>query len=85
MMCGMQEVRLACSGRDQLCWSVLNDKWVSHPTWASEEAGFMTHKKNSFEDTLHKSEEERHEFQVHIEALTRTIAVLEPLEASTLR
>ncbi|EIW64077.1 uncharacterized protein TRAVEDRAFT_32917 [Trametes versicolor FP-101664 SS1] len=75
------EVRLACSGRDQLCWSVLNDKWVSHPTWASEEAGFMTHKKNSFEDTLHKSEEERHEFQVHIEALTRTIAVLEPLEA----
>lgn len=81
MTCGMQEVRLACSGRDQLCWSVLNDKWVSHPTWASEEAGFMTHKKNSFEDTLHKSEEERHEFQVHIEALTRTIAVLEPLEA----
>ncbi|KAH9858239.1 hypothetical protein C2E23DRAFT_718829 [Lenzites betulinus] len=75
------EVRLACSGRDRLCWSVLNDEWVSHPTWASEEAGFMTHKKNSFEDTLHKSEEERHEFQVHIEALTRTIAVLEPLEA----
>ncbi|KAI0375440.1 hypothetical protein BV20DRAFT_960592 [Pilatotrama ljubarskyi] len=75
------EVRLACSGRDRLCWSVLNDEWVSHPTWASEEAGFMTHKKNSFEDTLHKSEEERHEFQVQIEALTRTIAVLEPLEA----
>ncbi|KAI0324037.1 hypothetical protein GY45DRAFT_1314444 [Cubamyces sp. BRFM 1775] len=75
------EVRLACSGRDRLCWSVLNDEWVSHPTWASEEAGFMTHKKNSFEDTLHKSEEERHEFQVHIEGLTRTIAVLEPLEA----
>ncbi|KAI8981231.1 hypothetical protein BD414DRAFT_492058 [Trametes punicea] len=68
-------------GRDRLCWSVLNDEWVSHPTWASEEAGFMTHKKNSFEDTLHKSEEERHEFQVQIEALTRTIAVLEPLEA----
>ncbi|KAI0673570.1 hypothetical protein C8Q78DRAFT_1067868 [Trametes maxima] len=75
------EVRLACSGRDRLCWSVLNDDWVSHPTWASEEAGFMTHKKNSFEDTLHKCEEERHEFQVQIEALTRTIAMLEPLEA----
>ncbi|KAI0778618.1 hypothetical protein BD413DRAFT_510540 [Trametes elegans] len=75
------EVKLACSGRDRLCWSVLNDDWVSHPTWASEEAGFMTHKKNTFEDTLHKSEEERHEFQVHIEALTRTIAVLQPLEA----
>ncbi|TFK94930.1 hypothetical protein K466DRAFT_475201 [Polyporus arcularius HHB13444] len=75
------EVRLACSGRDRLCWSVLNDIWVSHPTWASEDAGFMTHKKNSFEDTLHKSEEERHEFQVQIEALTRTIANFNPIEA----
>lgn len=41
----------------------------------------MTHKKNSFEDTLHKSEEERHEFQVQIEALTRTIANFNPIEA----
>ena len=71
---------MACSGRDGLCWSVLNDVWVSHPTWASNEAGFMTHKKNT-EDTLRKSEEERHEFQVQIEGLTRTIAVLDPLEA----
>ncbi|TBU34473.1 hypothetical protein BD311DRAFT_649726 [Dichomitus squalens] len=75
------EIRMACSGRDRLCWSVLNDVWVSHPTWASEEAGFMTHKKNQFEDTLHKSEEERHEFQVQIEGLTRTIATLDPIEA----
>ncbi|KII93988.1 hypothetical protein PLICRDRAFT_99544 [Plicaturopsis crispa FD-325 SS-3] len=73
------EVHLACSGRDQLCRSVLNDEWVSHPTWASEEAGFVTHKKNTFEDALHKSEEERYEYHVHIEALTRTIAVFEPL------
>ncbi|KAI6031526.1 hypothetical protein BKA83DRAFT_26748 [Pisolithus microcarpus] len=54
--------RLACSGRDQLCRSVLNDVWVSHPTWASEEAGFISHKKNAFEEQLHKSEEERHEY-----------------------
>jgi paired amphipathic helix protein Sin3a len=60
---------------------VLNDEWVSHPTWASEEAGFVAHKKNSFEEALHKSEEERHEYHVHIEALTRTIAILEPLNA----
>ena len=70
---------MACSGRDELCRSVLNDEWVSHPTWASEEAGFVAHKKNSFEEALHKSEEERHEYHVHIEALTRTIAILEPL------
>lgn len=75
------EVRLACSGRDELCRSVLNDVWVSHPTWASEEAQFVAHKKNSFEEALHKSEEERHEYHVQIEALTRTIAVLEPLSA----
>ncbi|PCH34038.1 hypothetical protein WOLCODRAFT_94711 [Wolfiporia cocos MD-104 SS10] len=75
------EVRLACSGRGQLEWSVLNDEWVSHPTWASEESGFVAHKKNTFEDTLHRSEEERHEYQVHLEGLSRTIAVLEPLDA----
>lgn len=75
----MQEVHLACSGRDELCRSVLNDEWVSHPTWASEEAGFIAHKKNSFEEALHKSEEERHEYQVQLEALARTIAVIEPI------
>ncbi|PFH52285.1 hypothetical protein AMATHDRAFT_74340 [Amanita thiersii Skay4041] len=75
------EIRLACSGRDELCRSVLNDEWVSHPTWASEEAGFVSHKKNQFEEALHKSEEERHEYHVHLEALARTIAVLEPLNA----
>ena len=60
---------------------MLNDEWISHPTWASEESGFIAHKKNSFEDTLHRSEEERHEYQTHIDAITRTIAVLEPLAA----
>ncbi|KAH7923892.1 hypothetical protein BV22DRAFT_1035800 [Leucogyrophana mollusca] len=75
------EVYLACSGRDELCRSVLNNQWVSHPTWASEEAGFIAHKKNSFEEALHKSEEERHEYHVQLEALGRTIAVLEPVNA----
>lgn len=72
---------LACSGRDQHCRSVLNNEWVSHPTWATEEAGFVAHKKNSFEEVLHKSEEERHEYHVQLEALARTIAILEPLNA----
>lgn len=70
---------MACSGRDELCRSVLNDEWVSHPTWASEEAGFISHKKNTFEEALHKSEEERFEYHVQLEGLSRTIAVLEPL------
>ncbi|KAH9964149.1 hypothetical protein BC827DRAFT_1356668 [Russula dissimulans] len=73
------EVRLATSGRDQLARSVLNDEWVSHPTWASEEAGFVAHKKNSFEEVIHRCEDERHEYQIQLEGLARTIGILEPL------
>jgi paired amphipathic helix protein Sin3a len=39
----------------------------------------VAHKKNSFEEALHRSEEERHEYHIHIEALTRTIAILDPI------
>jgi paired amphipathic helix protein Sin3a len=58
---------------------VLNDEWVSHPTWASEEAGFVAHKKNSFEEVIHRCEDERHEYQIQLEGLARTIGILEPL------
>ena len=75
----LQETTLACSGRDELCRSVLNDDWVSHPTWASEESGFVAHKKNSYEEALHKSEEERHEYHVHLESMAHTISLLEPI------
>jgi len=78
---GIQEIRLATSGRDQLARSVLNDEWVSHPTWASEEAGFVAHKKNSFEEVIHRCEDERHEYQIQLEGLSRTIGILEPLAA----
>jgi len=75
-----QEVNLQCTGRDAMCWEVLNDEWVSHPIWAAEDAApFMTHKKNAYEEALHKSEEERHEYDYHIEANLRTIALLEPI------
>ncbi|ORX34170.1 hypothetical protein BD324DRAFT_636920 [Kockovaella imperatae] len=74
------EVNLQCTGRDAMCWEVLNDEWVSHPTWAAEDAApFMAHKKNAYEEALHKSEEERHEYDYHIEANLRTISILEPL------
>lgn len=62
-----------------MCRSVLNDEWVSHPTWSSEDSGFIAHKKNIYEEALHRSEEERHEYDFHIEAITRTISLLEPL------
>ena len=69
---------MPCSGRDEMCRSVLNDEWVSHPTWTSEDSGFVAHKKNIYEEALHRSEEERHEYDFHIEAITRTIITLEP-------
>lgn len=62
-----------------MCRSVLNDDWVGHPTWTSEDSGFIAHKKNIYEEALHRSEEERHEYDFHIEAITRTIAMLEPI------
>lgn len=68
-----------CSGRDDLCRSVLNDEWASHPTWASEDSGFVAHKKNSHEEGLHRIEEERHEYDLNIEACMRTVQQLEPI------
>ena len=77
----LQEANVPCSGRDELCKSVLNDEWVSHPAWAGEESGFVPHKKNPYEEALHRSEEERHEYDFHIDAIARTITMLEPVNA----
>jgi paired amphipathic helix protein Sin3a len=68
-----------CSGRDDLCHHVLNDEWASHPTWASEDSGFVAHRKNSFEEVLHRIEEERHDYDFNIEACARTIQLMEPI------
>jgi paired amphipathic helix protein Sin3a len=75
----MQEINVECSGRDDMCKSVLNDEWVSHPSFSSEDSVFMAHKKNLYEEALHRTEEERHEYDFHIDALVRTIGLLEPL------
>ena len=50
---------MPCSGRDEMCWEVLNDEWVGHPTWASEDSGFIAHRKNQYEEILFKIEEEK--------------------------
>jgi len=74
-----RERERVCSGRDELCRSVLNDEWASHPTWASEDSGFVAHRKNQFEEGLHRIEEERHDYDFNIEACSRTIQQLEPI------
>jgi hypothetical protein len=75
----MQERLKACSGRDEMCYSVLNDDWASHPTWASEDSGFVAHRKNIFEEALHRIEEERHDYDFNIEANQKVIQLLEPI------
>lgn len=77
-----RERNKACSGRDDLCNSVLNDDWVSHPTWASEDSGFIAHRKNNHEEALHRIEEERHDYDHHISNVDRSIQILEPLAHS---
>lgn len=73
------ETYMPCSGRDEMCWEVLNDEWVGHPTWASEDSGFISHRKNQYEEILFKIEEERLEFDYHMEANLRTIQTLETI------
>ncbi|KAH8550911.1 hypothetical protein BGW37DRAFT_426755 [Umbelopsis sp. PMI_123] len=69
----------ACSGRDALCREVLNDEYVSHPTWSSEDSGFVSSKKNQYEEALHRCEEERYDYDLNIEANLNTIALLDPI------
>ncbi|KAF2806646.1 uncharacterized protein BDZ99DRAFT_573392 [Mytilinidion resinicola] len=80
-----RERERVCSGRDQLCQAVLNDEWASHPTWASEDSGFVAHRKNQYEEGLHRIEEERHDYDHNIEACIRTIQQLEPIATQLLQ
>ena len=68
-----------CKGRDGMCYEVLNDVWASHPTWASEDSGFVAHRKNQYEEALHRIEEERHDYDFHIESCQRTIQLMDPI------
>jgi paired amphipathic helix protein Sin3a len=48
------------SGRTQLDKEVLNDVWVSFPTW-SEDSTFVTSRKTQFEEYICRCEDERFE------------------------
>ena len=72
----------SCSGRDALCWAVLNDEWVATPSAAQRRPLLepaAPPSKNAYELALNRSEDERFEYDYHIEAVLRTIALLEPL------
>ncbi|KAI9602743.1 hypothetical protein H4Q26_002041 [Puccinia striiformis f. sp. tritici PST-130] len=65
---------------DALCWAVLNDKLVcGAPATNDDDQIFLPRQTNAFERALYQAEDERHEYDYHIEANVRTIALLEPI------
>uniref|UniRef100_A0A8C4HQ02 Paired amphipathic helix protein Sin3b n=1 Tax=Dicentrarchus labrax TaxID=13489 RepID=A0A8C4HQ02_DICLA len=80
-----------CSGRTALCkesssslplltyYCVLNDTWVSFPSW-SEDSTFVSSKKTPYEEQLHRCEDERFELDVVLETNLATIRVLESVQ-----
>ena len=69
-------VQPTCSGRTALCKEVLNDTWVSTPSW-SEDSQFVTSRKTQYEEFIYRTEDERFEFDVVLETNKDTIKFLE--------
>ncbi|XP_069172117.1 paired amphipathic helix protein Sin3a isoform X6 [Procambarus clarkii] len=65
-----------CSGRTSLCREVLNDTWVSFPSW-SEDSTFVTSRKTQYEEYIYRCEDERFELDVVLETNLATMRVLE--------
>ncbi|XP_065661588.1 paired amphipathic helix protein Sin3a isoform X2 [Hydra vulgaris] len=68
-----------CSGRTQLCKDLLNDTWVSLPSW-SEDTQFPGTRKTQYEEYIYKCEDERFELDIVVEANLSTIKVLEGVQ-----
>ncbi|XP_062620426.1 paired amphipathic helix protein Sin3a-like isoform X2 [Saccostrea cucullata] len=68
-----------CSGRTPLCREVLNDTWVSFPSW-SEDSTFVTSRKTQYEEHIYRCEDERFELDVVVETNLATIRCLEAVQ-----
>ncbi|KAJ0056818.1 hypothetical protein NL108_018215, partial [Boleophthalmus pectinirostris] len=77
-----------CTGRTPLCREVLNDTWVSFPSW-SEDSTFVSSKKTQYEEHIYRCEDERFEarsnifilaLDVVLETNLSTIRVLETVQ-----
>lgn len=73
-----------CSGRTSLCKEVLNDTWVSFPSW-SEDSTFVTSRKTQYEEHIYRCEDERFELDIVIESNLSTIKVLEGVQKKMAR
>lgn len=65
--------------RTPLGLAVLNDTAVCTASFEREDAGFVSSRKNAYEEAMFRCEDERFELDMLIEANAATIAVLEPL------
>lgn len=72
-------VQPKCSGRTALCKEVLNDTWVSFPSW-SEDSTFVSSRKTQYEEYIYRCEDERFELDVVLETNLSTIRVLEAVQ-----
>ncbi|XP_072320597.1 paired amphipathic helix protein Sin3a-like isoform X2 [Eucyclogobius newberryi] len=68
-----------CTGRTPLCREVLNDTWVSFPSW-SEDSTFVSSKKTQYEEHIYRCEDERFELDVVLETNLSTIRALETVQ-----
>uniref|UniRef100_A0A8D3ABU0 SIN3 transcription regulator family member Ab n=1 Tax=Scophthalmus maximus TaxID=52904 RepID=A0A8D3ABU0_SCOMX len=68
-----------CTGRTPLCREVLNDTWVSFPSW-SEDSTFVSSKKTQYEEHIYRCEDERFELDVVLESNLATIRALEAVQ-----
>ncbi|XP_077569467.1 paired amphipathic helix protein Sin3a-like [Stigmatopora nigra] len=68
-----------CTGRTSLCREVLNDTWVSFPSW-SEDSTFVSSKKTQYEEHIYRCEDERFELDVVLETNLATIRALESVQ-----
>uniref|UniRef100_A0A8C8HKJ1 Histone deacetylase interacting domain-containing protein n=1 Tax=Oncorhynchus tshawytscha TaxID=74940 RepID=A0A8C8HKJ1_ONCTS len=68
-----------CTGRTPLCKEVLNDTWVSFPSW-SEDSTFVSSKKTQYEEHIYRCEDERFELDVVLETNLATIRALEAVQ-----
>uniref|UniRef100_A0A8C7QYT7 SIN3 transcription regulator family member Aa n=1 Tax=Oncorhynchus mykiss TaxID=8022 RepID=A0A8C7QYT7_ONCMY len=68
-----------CTGRTPLCKEVLNDTWVSFPSW-SEDSTFVSSKKTQYEEHIYRCEDERFELDVVLETNLATVRMLETVQ-----
>ncbi|CAG0887572.1 unnamed protein product [Cyprideis torosa] len=71
--------QLKSSGLDQLGKEVLNNEWVSFPSW-SEDTTFACSRKSAYEEYIFRSEDERFELDVVLETNYAAIVALEEVQ-----